>query len=126
MHHFQNTARNPSSKVVLNETSVVLVGADMSIHQSTVQDGAQIGTSDSRVITLQKIVKYCTFCRRDYHTENECRLKYPNLAPKPSSNQPGQKRRRGASDGNNSQGTTTESEDNSSSSYFAEGQLVTF
>lgn len=121
MHHFQNTVKNPSSKPISDKATVTLIAANMPAHQSTVQDGAQIGTSHSRVLTLQKTVKYCTFCKRDYHTENECRIKHPNLAPKPSS-KPSRKRRRKASENGNT--TTTKPEDNTS--YFAQGEIIQF
>lgn len=85
MHHFQNTVRNPSSKVNADKT-LALIAANMLAEQNMVQSGAQIGTSNSRVLTVQKTVKYCTFCKRDYHTKNKCRVKHPNLVPAPKSN----------------------------------------
>ena len=82
---FQNTICNPSS----HEKSVIFMAAIISnaafvspgqpANQTMVQPGGQAGTSKSRVITLQKTVKYCTYCRRDYYTEDKCYDKYPYL-----------------------------------------------
>lgn len=123
MHHFQNTIRNPSSKTTLDRESVALVAANMPAQQSIVQDGAQIGTSNSRVLTIQKTIKYCTHCKRDFHTKNECRLKHPNLPSKPS-NKPSQKRRQGTNNGINDGNKDTSKLEKSS--YFTKGQFVTF
>lgn len=48
-------------------------------NQTIVQPRAQAETSKAWVITLQKTVKYCRYCRKDYHTEDECYDKYPHL-----------------------------------------------
>lgn len=74
---------------------------------------------------LQKTIKYCTSCKRDYHTEDDYYLKHPYLAPKSSNNKPARKLRRGASsenESNNNKDTVKTKE----SSYFTEGQLVAF
>lgn len=81
MHHFQNTVQNPKSKSTIDKAAVALVAANTPTHQTIVQDGVQAGTDNSRVLTVQKTVKYCVFCKWDYHTENECHLKNPSLAP---------------------------------------------
>ena len=119
MHHFQNTVRNPKSKTSTDKMGIALIAAHAPAHQHTTQDGVQAGTPNSRVLTLQKTVKYCTHCHRDYHTENECRIKYPNLAPISKSGNGNRKRRR-SQEGNKG------SEDSKNGSYFAEGDLVTF
>ena len=85
MQHFQNTIRNPSSheKSVISMAAIMpnaaFVSPNQPANQTMVQPGAQAGTSKARVITLQEIVKYCTYCKRDYHIEDECHNKYPYL-----------------------------------------------
>ncbi|MCJ1471243.1 hypothetical protein MMC07_009891, partial [Pseudocyphellaria aurata] len=126
MHHFQNTVKNPSSKSAsgIENVSVALVAANTPVHQTTIQEGAQVGTNNAHVLTLQKTVKYCTFCKRDYYTENECRLKYPHLAK--SANKPNRKRHRGGNTERNAQNTPNSTTDENSSFYFSENQLITF
>ncbi len=99
MQHFQNTIRNPSS----HEISVISMAAilpntafmspNQPANQIMVQPGAQVGTKKARFITLQKTVKYYTYCKRDYHTEDECYDKYPYLKEaKMAAVKPGTKR----------------------------------
>lgn len=87
-------------------------------HQHTTQDGVQAGTPNPRLLTLQKTVKYCTDFHRNYHTESECRIKYPNLAPGSKFSNNNRKRRRGHEGKKGS-------EDSKNGYYFAEGDLVT-
>lgn len=41
-----------------------------------IKPGTQSGISKVWVITLQKTVKYYTYCKRNYHSEDECHDKY--------------------------------------------------
>ena len=123
MHHFQNTVRNPKSKPSIDKTAVALVAANTPTHQNIIQDGVQAGTDNSRVLTVQKTVKYCVFCKRDYHTESEGHLKNPSLAP-PKSNKSGRKQRQRPNENDN---TDKKGKAENGSSYLAhEGPLITF
>ena len=87
MQHFQNTVNHPSSleKPVISMAAVpimpnaVFINPNQLNNQTKIQQRAQPGTSKAWVITLRKIVKYCTYCKRDYHTKDECHNKYPYL-----------------------------------------------
>lgn len=60
-----------------------------------IQPETPASTSKSRGITLQKIVQYCTYYRRDYHIEDKCHNKYPHLKKtKLATAKPDTKRRR--------------------------------
>lgn len=78
MHHFQNTVKNLSSKIAIDKSAIALIAANIPAEQSIVQSGAQIGTSNSRVLTVQKTIKYYIFCKQNYHTEDEYRVKHSN------------------------------------------------
>ena len=126
MHHFQNTVRNPIS-IKSSQSTVALVAANMPAEQKTVQTGAQLGTNNCRVVTLQKTVKYCTFCKRDYHTEDECRIKHPHLAPKATDKKPGNgKRRRPDGKGSKDGKGKAKAGEESDSGYFAENETIVF
>ena len=129
MQHFQNTIRNPSSheKSVISMAAIMpnaaFVSPNQPANQTMVQPGAQAGTSKARVITLQKTVKYCTYCKRDYHTEDECHDKYPHLKEaKIAAAKPGTKRRR------NGKPVKDEQADNNpgEGSYFIQPELGSF
>ena len=81
MHHFQNSVINPSKIAEQSLVSLASLGPsvlvschDSSKQQSSIQAGAQVGTSNARVISLRKIVKYCTHCKKDYHFVDECHV----------------------------------------------------
>ena len=130
MHHFQNTVANPSK---MAEQSLVLLaslgpsalvsGHDSSIQQSSIQTGAQVGTSNARVISLRRTVKYCTHYKKDYHSVDECHDKYPNLAFSPHSAKPATKRRRGGGDPNKKSDPVREE---NQMAHFAENELISF
>lgn len=96
----------------------------MPAQQHIVQEGVQPGTNNFWVLTVQKTGKYCVFCKRDYHTENECHIKNPSLAPPKSNNKPGRKQRQGPNENDN---TSKKDKSENSNSYFAhEGKVITF
>ncbi len=81
MHHFQNAIANPSkiaerSLVLLASLgpSVLVSSHDSSKQQRSIQAGVQVDTSNARVISLRKTVKYCTHCKIDYHSVDECHV----------------------------------------------------
>ena len=78
MHHFQNTIKNPSFKIAIDKSAIAFIAANMPAEQSIIQSGAQISTSNSRVLTVQKTIKYYIFCKRDYHIEDEYQVKHSN------------------------------------------------
>lgn len=121
MHHFQNTVANPSKNPERSLVSLAAMGPsasqDSPTQQNSVQAGAQIGTSNARVISLRKTVKYCTHCKKDYHSVDECRVKYPHLIPTSSSPKPASKRRR---EGGNTNKKADEAKDDDTA-YFAGG-----
>ena len=131
MHHFQNTVANPSKIAERSLVSLASLGPsalvssqDSSTQQSSIQAGAQVGTNNARVISLRKTVKYCTHCKKDYHSVNECHVKYPNLAPSPNSTKPATKRRRGGGGGPNKK--TEEVREEDQMAHFAENELISF
>ena len=72
MHHFQNTVANPSQNPERSLVSLAAIGPsaiiscqDSPTQQNSVQAEAQIGTSNARVISLRKTVKYCTHCKKE-------------------------------------------------------------
>ncbi len=97
-----------------------LATSNSGTEQTTVQSGAQLGTSHARVLLVEKTVKYCVHCKKDYHTIDECHLKHPNLATKPrDGTKSTSKRRRG----NPPVKTETDSQ---AAQYYAESDLVMF
>lgn len=107
MHHFLNMVANPSkiaerSLVLLVSfgPSTLLSGHDSSTQQGSIQAGAQASTNNARVISVRKTVKYCTHCKKDYHSVDKCYVKYPNLAPSPNAAKHAMERRRGRRDPN--------------------------
>ena len=56
--------------------NAAFVNPNQPANQTMVQPGAQAKTSKSRIITLQKTVKYYIYCKRDYHIEEKCYNKY--------------------------------------------------
>lgn len=85
MQHFWNTLRNRNSlEKLINSMAAVMpntafIGPNQPKNQTKIQLGAQPGTSRAWVITLQKTLKYCTYCKQDYHTKDKCYDKYPHL-----------------------------------------------
>ena len=129
MHHFQNTVANPSKTAERSLISLASLGSsalissqDSSTHQSSIQAGAQIDTSNARVISLRKTVKYCTHCKKDYHSIDGCHVKYPNLAPPSGSAKPASKRRRGGTAGTKKTDEVRQEE----AAYFAANDLISF
>ena len=107
MHHFQNTVANPSKNperslvsLAAMASSAQISSQDSPTQQTSVQAGAHIGTNNARVISLRKMVKDCTHCKKDYNSVDECRVKYPHLIPISSSPKPASKRRRGGGNTN--------------------------
>ncbi len=72
--------------------SAIISSQDSHTQQNSVQVEAQIGTSNARVISLRKTVKYCTHFKKDYHFVDDCRVKYPHLIPTSSLPKPASKR----------------------------------
>ena len=129
MHHFQITVANPSqnpeqSLVSLTaiRPSAIISSQDSHTQQNAVQAGAQIGISNTRVTSLRKTVKYCTHCKKYYHSVDECRVKYLHLILTSSSPKPASKRRRG---GENTNKKVDEAKDNDTA-YFAVNELIFF
>ena len=92
-------------------------------NQTRIQLRAKPGTIQARVITLQKTVKYCTYCKQDYYTENECHDKYPHLKEvQPSSNKLVSKRRRNGKPVKDNSASPNSSE----GSYFIQTELGSF
>lgn len=126
MYHFQNTVKNPSFKLSTKNISIAFVAANTPAYQTTIQKDAQIGTNNAQVLTLQKTVKYCTFCKHDYHTETKCCLKHPHLASSKLANKLSQKQRQGGNNDGNIQNALSSITDKNLLSYFSENQLITF
>ena len=130
MQHFMNTARNPSSENVTSKpntgiasynSSVAFVAPHLPANQVVVQAGAKPGTNQARVITLTKTVKYCTHCKRDYHTEAECHEKNPHLREaKSKSTKPNSKRRR------RDKGPDHATSENEAASFIIQPQRASF
>ncbi len=73
MHYFQNIMANQSQNSEQLRVSLAAMGPsaiissqDSPTQQNSVQARAQIGTSNARVISLRKTVKYRTHCKKDY------------------------------------------------------------
>ena len=130
IHHFQNTVVNPSK---IAEPSLVLLaflgssalvsGHDSSKQQSFIQAGAQVATSNARVISLCKTVKYCTHCKKDHHSVDECHVKYLNLTLSPNSARPATKRYRGEGSLNKNSDPVREK---GQMANFVENELISF
>lgn len=84
MQYFQNTVHNLSSlekplifmAAMLIMPNAAFISPNPPKSQTKILLGAQSGTSKAQVITLQKTVKYCIYCGRNYHTKNKCYNKY--------------------------------------------------
>ncbi len=130
MHHFQNTVANPSK---IAEQSLVLLaslgplelvsGHESSTHQSSIQAEAQVGTNNAQVICLRKTVKYYTYCKKDYHSVDDCHVKYPNLSLSPNSAKPATKCCRGRG-GPNKRSDPVRKEDQMA--QFPKNELISF
>ena len=131
IQHFLNTARNPSSETTITKSgsgiisshasAVSFIASNLPANESSTQTGAKPGTNEAWVITLTKTVKYCTHCKRDYHTEAECRDKHPHLRDsKPKSTKPQTERRRA---GKESDQHIT---DNANGSFFVQSDRALF
>lgn len=104
MQHISNTACNPSSETLVSKpgsgiinshaSSVSFVASNLSASQTSIQAGAKPDTNQARVVTLSKTVKYCSSCKRDYHTETECHDKHPHLRDSNSKSAKPQTKRR--------------------------------
>ena len=129
MHHFQNTVANPLKTAKHSLISLISLGSstlissqDLSTHQSSIQTGALIGTSNAQVISLCKTVKYYTYCKKDYHSIEECHDKHHNLAPLSGPAKPASKRCRGETAGTKKTDEVRQEE----AVYFAANDLISF
>ncbi len=129
MHHFQitvaNLSQNPERSLVsltAIRPSAIISSQDSPLQQNSVQAGAQIGTSNDRVTSLCKTIKYCTHCKKNYHSVDECRVKYLHFIPISSSPKPASKRHQGEE---NSNKKADEAKDNDTV-YFAVNELICF
>lgn len=95
---------------------------DSPIQQTFVQARAQIETNNARVISLWKTVKYYIYYKKDYHSIDECHMKYPHLILTSSLPKPAFKRRRG---GGNTNKKSDEAK-NDETAYFAVNELLSF
>ena len=97
MQHFRNTVKNPSARHSSSQIGTVALTAqtprpsvsylapNQPLVQRTIQNGVKPGVNQ-RVLRVEKTVKYCTYCQRDYHTEDECHDKFPHLHINSSTN----------------------------------------
>ena len=131
MQHFLNIARNPSSETPITKSesgiicshapAVSFIAPNLSANKNSLQTEAKPGTNEARVITLTKTVKYYTHCKRDYHTEAECRHKHPHLRDSKSKSTKLQTKRCQA--GKQSDQQTT---DNANGSFFVQSDRASF
>lgn len=90
MEHFENTAVNPKTTggAVVSMAAVHSAGGRGRGRGRGGHGGGSGRTSNPETVqptangmaVVSKTVKYCNHCKKPYHMESECRVKYPHLA----------------------------------------------
>lgn len=81
MEQFLNSSANKdrTTSATASETPPVALAAisDKATPNLKIQPGVQAGSVNSRI--LSQMIKYCTHCKKDFHTIDECIKLHPEL-----------------------------------------------